>query len=252
VAARATRRRTARRSALTALSLVALALSLAACGGSASIGDGFTPSPGSTAPTQPPPGSSPTTPTIPGQPPRSSHRYSPPPIAVVPGHGPQIGATARARFAVGSHAFPPPGFIPGGIPVGSRSGICHVPTILAGDLTSLEAATKHETPRGRVLPLSPDTILLADCGSAGLWAMITWTQVHDGRTTYWTDELRDAGSRWIGTARFVQPGCRMPRDAAALWQLDVTVCGPPRAPRPPRRPATPTPIPTLPGDTLKA
>jgi hypothetical protein len=248
VDARATRRR--RLPLAAALALAALALLLAGCGGGVKRGDdGLAQSPRSTTPTTP------TVPRLPRVPPPSNRRFSPPAIAVTPGSGPKIGATVRARFAVGSGAIAPRGFIPGGIAIGSRAGGCTVPTILARDLAGLEAATKRETPRGRVLPLSPDTILLADCGSAGRWAMITWTQLHDGRTTYWTDELRDAGDRWIGTARNVQPGCRMPRAAAAVWQLDVSVCGAPRRPAPPRpraQPPVPRALPQLPQGAMRA
>jgi hypothetical protein len=140
-----------------------------------------------------------------------------------------------------------------------------VPKPSARDRAELLATVRRQTP-GRILPLYDDTILLADCGAQGYWAMLTWTRLRSGRPDTYVDELRyDGAGRWSGTATGVQPGCRMPLDAAAAWQIDVSPCGagkrgggtPKSQPRPtPLRPrprpapkrATPRPTPTPPPD----
>lgn len=203
---------------------------------------GTEPSPAPPPDPQAPPG--PATPA----PPPGGRPYRPPAIPFERGAGRTIGAVVRARYATTSFIPLPSGFVPGGIPVGSRAGICGVPAIGARDRAELQASVRRQTPGGSIAALGDDEILLADCGASGRWAFVTWTQVRGDRTTDWIDELReDPGGRWTGTARGVHPGCRMPRDAAAAWQLDVTPCGPaPRAratPKPRARPAPPPPAP---------
>lgn len=179
----------------------------------------------------------------PAAPQGGARRYRPPPIPLVRGSGEAIGATVRARYAASTFVPLPSTFAPGGIPVGSRAGICRVPPVTAAIRGELRAAIRRQTPRGTLQPLTDDAILLADCGAAGRWALLTWTQVHGGRTVDWIDELRDdGGGRWTGTARGVLPGCRMPQDAAAVWQVDVTACRSSAAPRAPPR-TTPAPPP---------
>ncbi|ADB48649.1 hypothetical protein Cwoe_0213 [Conexibacter woesei DSM 14684] len=175
----------------------------------------------------------------PAQPPGGARSYRPPPTPFERGSGERIGATVRARYAASTFFPLPSTFAPGGIPIGSRAGICRVPPLTTGVRAELRDAIRRQTPRGTLQPLDDDAILLADCGAAGRWALLTWTQVHRGRTVDWIDELRDdGGGRWGGTARGVHPGCRMPLDAAAVWQIDVTACR-----RPPATPRAPAPSP---------
>lgn len=157
-----------------------------------------------------------TTPTSPGS----------PSAPFVRGPGAEIGGTTRLDYTADTFGGLPPGYPPGGIPIGSRAGACTVPQLTAVDRAELLATALRQTP-GQIAPLRDDEILLADCGAQGYWAMVTWTvrRPHRGPTTY-VDELRfDGGTHWTGTPSGVQPGCRMPLDAAAVWPLDVSPCG---------------------------
>lgn len=214
-----------RRAGGATAALAAVVLALAGCGGGSGDERASTPPTGSTA-TQPPPT------TLPGSPPL--HRYRPPAIPLDRGAGPPIGGTARLVYTTSTFRQLPQDFVSGGIPVGTRAGDCEVIAITPRLRVELQAAVERQTPRGVVEPLSPLDVLLADCGADGRWAMVTWIQQQAGRDdTTWVDELRDdGGGIWSGTARGVQPGCRMPRAAAAAWQLDVTVCPPQPRPRP--------------------
>ncbi|MDO8211288.1 hypothetical protein [Conexibacter sp. CPCC 206217] len=200
------------------------ALVLAGCGGG---GDDF----GATIPHG-------TTATTPGAP----RRWSPPALRLERGRGREIGAEARLEYAASGPALPT-GFVPGGVPVGTRSGPCVVPEPTDAQRTQIQTTAERQTPDGSVVPIDDDHILLADCGDEGVWAFVAWTEgTAEGRQTVWIDEFRyDGGDHWTGTARGVQPGCRMPRAAAAAWQIDVTECPPP--------PTPPPPTPTIPGPT---
>ncbi|MBB4660839.1 hypothetical protein [Conexibacter arvalis] len=203
--------------------------------------------------TQPPGGTTPvppggTTPTPPGG---SGRTYEPPAPRPNFGRGPTIGALVRERHAEASYGALLPGFVPGGIPVGTRAAICVVPPIIDAVRRQIEEAARRQSPGGEVLTLHSDAILLADCGSSGRWALVTWTQIEGGDATNWIDELRyDGDGRWTGTPPRAYPGCRMPLAAAAAWQVDVRRCGSAarRAPSTPRRPprAAPSPRPPRP------
>lgn len=245
------RRGTARRGA-AAIAVAAL-LALAGCGGSDG-GDGVAgtlprdPSPTTTQPpaatTPQPPGS--TTPSPGGA------DYVPPGPRPRFGRGAPIGALVRQRHADTSYGTVPRDFVPGGIPIGTRAGICVVPPPTDAVRAQIAETVRRQTPRGQVLTLHTDAILLADCGSSGRWALVTWTQVEQSETTEWIDELRyDGDGRWTGTPPRTYPGCRMPLAAAAAWQVDVRRCGPAarRAPSTPRaapRRAQPAPPRTTP------
>lgn len=198
--------------------------------------------------TQPPAA---TTPAPPGSttPPGGSD-YQPPTPRPRFGRGPAIGALVRMRHADTSYGSVPADFVPGGIPIGTRSGICVVPPPTKADQEQIAAAVRRQTPRGQVLTLHSDAFLLADCASSGRWALVTWTQVEQGKTTEWIDELRyDGDGRWTGTPPDTYPGCRMPLAAASAWQVDVRRCGSGarRAPSTPR--AAPRAQPTPPRST---
>ena len=163
------------------------------------------------------------------------------------GRGPAIGALVRMRHAETSYGRVPDDFVPGGIPIGTRAGICVVPPPTEEVREQIGAAVERQSPRGQVLTLHSDAILLADCGASGRWALVTWTQIDGADAVDWIDELRyDGGGRWTGTPPRAYPGCRMPLAAAAAWQVDVRRCGGAarRAPSTPRqapraRPAPP-------------
>ena len=251
---------------VAAAAAAALAIAVSGCGGGDDGGPvagttlprdhpPLTQPPSLTAPT-PPPGATPTppgttTPAPPGgttpTPPNGSSGYAPPPLRVAFGRGPTLGALVRQRHAETSYGRIPAGFVPGGIPVGSRAGICVVPMLTDEVRGEIERAARAQTPHGEVLPLHSDAILLADCGASGRWALVTWTVVEGADATNWIDELRDDGGRWTGTPPRTYPGCRMPLAAAAVWQVDVRRCGsaarrPPSSPQPrSARPTTPAP-----------
>ncbi|MCW2951867.1 MAG: hypothetical protein JWQ48_1037 [Conexibacter sp.] len=174
---------------------------------------------------------------------RPSQPPGPPAIPLVRGSGAPIGALTRFTYTVNTFPSLPRAFVPGGIPAGTRAGACTVPTPSAPDRAELLATARRQTP-GTILPLRDDTILLADCGAEGYWAMLTWTWVRGGRSATYVDELRyDGAGRWTGTATGVQPGCRMPLDAAAAWQIDVSPCGAsPRGGGTPKSQPHPTPL----------
>lgn len=183
---------------------------------------------GSTTP-QPPGGTTPSPGGADYQPPSPRPRF---------GRGVPIGALVRMRHADSSYGAMPRDFVPGGIPVGTRSGICVVPPPTDAVREQIAAAARRQTPDGQVLTIHTDAILLADCGSSGRWALVTWTEVEQSQTTEWIDELRyDGGGRWTGTPPRTYPGCRMPLAAAAAWQVDVRRCGAGarRAPSTPRQ-----------------
>jgi hypothetical protein len=241
---RTTRGSRSPRATAAAVALAFALPALAGCGGSDGGGTAAAPGPGTTGlltpPLTQPPGT--TLPAPPGSttpaPPRSAARYAPPPIRVRFGRGPLIGALARERHASSTFGTPPPGFAPGGVPVGTRAAICVVPPLTDALRAQITAAAERQTPSGHVLTMHSDAILLADCGPSGRWAVITWTVVGGSDPTDWIDELRDdGGGRWTGTPRGAYPGCRMPLAAAAAWQLDVTRC--PASAR--RAPSAPTP-----------
>jgi hypothetical protein len=255
--------RAARFAAVTA---AALALAVSGCGGDDGGGQvagttlprdplpSLTQPPSLTTPAPPPSSTTPTppggtTPTPPGSTtPTPSGGYAPPPLRVAFGRGPTLGALVRERHAETSYGQIPPGFVPGGIPVGSRAGICTVPMLTDEVRGEIEAASRRQSQSGTVLPMHSDAILLADCGTSGRWALVTWTNVVGGDATNWIDELRyDGDGRWTGTPPRTYPGCRMPLAAAAVWQVDVRRCGaasrrPPSSPQPRQaRPTTPAP-----------
>jgi hypothetical protein len=202
-----------------------------------------------TAGTQPPAS------TVPGTPP--PRRYRPPAIPFTSGQGAPIGAMARLVYTTTTFSPLPLGFIAGSVRVGTRAGLCRVPVVTAGDRAGITAAARRQTHGGTVAALRDESILLADCGAEGRWALVTWTQRIGSDETRWVDDMRDDDAgRWSGTARGVQPGCRVPLEAAAAWQLDVTICPPP-PPRPrtpaPRRPGPgPGPLDRLPEGTSRA
>jgi hypothetical protein len=214
-----------RRKAATAIAAATL-LALAGCGSRGGDDVAGTlprdaPQPPTT--TQPPPA---TTPAPGGTTPPGGADYQPPSPKPRFGRGPAIGALVRMRHADTSYGSVPSGFVPGGIPIGTRSGICVVPPPTEAVQQQIAAAARRQTPRGQVLTLHSDALLLADCGSSGRWALVTWTQVEQGKTTDWIDELRyDGGGRWTGTPPDTYPGCRMPLAAASAWQVDVRRCG---------------------------
>ncbi|MDW5592799.1 hypothetical protein VSS74_00520 [Conexibacter stalactiti] len=221
-----------RRGRATIAALLALAL-LSGCGGSGGD-DGAEAARSGTATTPP-------TATTPGG------GYAPPALRSQYGRGPQIGALVRTRHAETTFNTLPPGFSPGGIPVGSRAGLCRVPAPTAEDRAQIEAQAQVQTTDGEVQPIRDEQILLADCGSSGRWALVAWFALDEaGEANVWIDELRyDGDGRWSGTAPGVYPGCRMPLAAAAVWQVDVSRC-PPSARRPPSeappRRAAPRPL----------
>ena len=68
-------------------------------------------------------------------------------------------------------------------------------------------------------------------GSMGDFGIVFWGHDRNGDTTISGVEMRRRGGRWVETKGRFYPGCTIPLDAAAAWQLDVSPC-PKKAPRP--------------------
>jgi hypothetical protein len=161
----------------------------------------------------------------PGSPPPPPEPKGPPPIHVTRGSGPPIGGTTRRLYTANTYFPIPKSFVAGGVRTGTRAGDCRVPRPSRRDRAELHAAARRETPKGRVSRPLDRQILLADCGSKGRWALLTWIQGGGRRgPVIHVDELVRRGGRWVGTPRGTPPGCRLPEEAAAAWQIDISVC----------------------------
>jgi hypothetical protein len=150
----------------------------------------------------------------------------PPDIAFERGDGPPIGGSARRLYMANTFFPVPESFVEGGVPIGSRAGECRVPAIGRRIRTMLLATIKRETPRAKGRPggLKDRQILLADCGPAGVWAMLTWNARGPKGPTLFVDEFELRGARWHGSPKGRWPGCGIPEAAAAAWQIDVSTC----------------------------
>jgi hypothetical protein len=124
--------------------------------------------------------------------------------------------------------FPmPEDFVPGGVNVGTRAGECEVPRIGRRIRTMLLATVRSETPRakGRVAGLAERQVLLADCGPAGVWALLSWVARGGPKgPTIFVDEFELRGGTWHGSPEGRRPGCGLPDAAAAAWQIDISHC----------------------------
>jgi len=157
----------------------------------------------------------------------------PPAIPFHRGSGREIGFAARSAYTAGSFFPIPRNFVRGGIPVGSRAGDCRVPAPTARDKAQMLAFARRADPRDRVTGIFERNILIADCGSMGRWGILFWVHVtpKDKRIISGT-EIRVRGGRWVENRGRQNPGCGIPLEAAAVWQIDVSHC-----PKNARRPA---------------
>lgn len=160
-------------------------------------------------------------PLLPEEPPQPP---GPPDIDVQRGSGPAIGGTARRLFMANTYFPLPEAFVPGGVAVGSRAGGCEVPLPSARDKAQLLAAERRLTPRGRIRRPLNRQILLADCGREGRFAITFWERRPNGRLKLSGDEFVYRAGRWRGSPGGRPPGCRLPDAAAAVWQIDISVC----------------------------
>ena len=167
----------------------------------------------------------------PGEPPPPPEPKGPPDIKVDVGSGPPIGGTARRLYMANTYFPLPKDFVAGGVRVGSKAGGCEVPRPTAADRSGLRRAARKESPEGRVPAPKPREILLADCGSDGRRAIMFWRVLRPGKPLKLAgDEFRRRGSRWVGTSSKQTPGCGLPEAAAAVWQIDISVCDQPPGP----------------------
>jgi hypothetical protein len=151
----------------------------------------------------------------------------PPAIPRDRGDGPPIGGSARRLYTANSFFPVPQNFVGGGVPVGTRAGSCSVPPVTRGARSRLLATVRRDTPRakGRVTGLPDRMILLADCGGGGRWAMVAWIgRRAEGGPVIFVDEFEWRGGAWHGSPKGRWPGCGIPEDAAAAWQIDISHC----------------------------
>jgi hypothetical protein len=164
-------------------------------------------------------------PPVPEQPPPPT---GPPAIAVERGDGPAIGGSARRLYTANSFFPVPPTFVGGGVPAGTRAGACLVPRVGGPARARLLDTVRRDTPpgKGRVTGLPDRMILLADCGRAGRWAMVAWVGRRGGERgpVIFVDEFQWRGGAWHGSPKGRWPGCGIPEDAAAAWQIDISHC----------------------------
>jgi hypothetical protein len=161
-------------------------------------------------------------PLIPEEPPEPP---GPPDIDVDRGSGPPIGGSARRLYMANTYFPLPEAFVAGGVEVGSRAGGCRIPRPTDRDRSELLAAERRSTPRGRIGRPRDRQILLAECGADGRWAIAFWERRGLKRGLRLNgDEFAYRDGRWVGTSQGETPGCRLPEAAAAVWQIDVSVC----------------------------
>jgi hypothetical protein len=122
--------------------------------------------------------------------------------------------------------FPiPKDFKAGGVPIGSKAGGCEVPRPAGADVRGLRAAAQKESPEGRVPTPKLREILLADCGSDGRHAILFWRILRKGKGLKLAgDEFKLTSGRWAASSGKRPPGCHLPEAAAAVWQIDISVC----------------------------
>ena len=168
----------------------------------------------------------------PGAPEPQPEPTGPPDIEVDIGSGKPIGGAARAVFTFNTYFPAPEDFKRGGVPVGTRAGDCEVPPLTRKIKAGILAAERRGTPGGGFgTPLDKE-ILLADCGPAGTWAIASWRIRRPGRKLRIAgDEFKLRGGRWVGSPKGTPPGCRLPDAAAAVWQIDISICDTPIAQR---------------------
>jgi hypothetical protein len=165
-----------------------------------------------------------TAPAPPGTPPPPE---GPPDIPLTRGDGPPIGGTARRLYMANSFFPLPEDFVAGGVRVGNRAGECVVPRVTARVRASLLAKLRRDTPRkdGRVPGLPDRQILLADCGAAGRWAIVSWVGKRATKgPVIFVDEFEARRGAWHGSPKGRWPGCGIPEAAAAAWQIDISHC----------------------------
>jgi hypothetical protein len=155
----------------------------------------------------------------------------PPKIPVKQGSGVAYGAAARAAYHA-SMFFPvPPTFRRGAVRAGTVAGQCTVPAPTDADRAQIADMARAAYPKDNLHGILDRSILLAECGSLGDVGLVFWGHDRHGRTTISGAEIRRSGGRWVERKGRFDPGCTIPVDAAAAWQLDVSPC-PQNAPRP--------------------
>jgi hypothetical protein len=155
----------------------------------------------------------------------------PPKIPVKEGSGVAYGAAARAAYHA-SMFFPvPANFRRGPVRAGTVAGDCTVPAPAAADRDQIAAMARAAYPKDNLHGIADKSLLLAECGAMGDFGIVFWGHDRNGKTTISGVELKRVGGRWVENKGRFYPGCTIPLDAAAAWQIDVSAC-PKNAPRP--------------------
>jgi len=155
----------------------------------------------------------------------------PPNIPVRAGSGLAYGAAARGAFHA-SMFFPVPGnYRPGPVRAGTVAGGCRVPTPTRADRDQIADMARAAYPKDRLHGIVNRSLLLAECGAMGDFGIVFWGHDRGGDTTISGVEIIRRQGRWVEHKGRFYPGCTIPLDAAAAWQIDVSPC-PKDAPRP--------------------
>jgi hypothetical protein len=192
---------------------------LTAYGGEGWIRLGGAPSklPGSASPSSPQP-----SPAAPPGPPR---------IPVKEGNGVAYGEAARAAYHA-SMFFPiPANFRRGPVRADTVAGDCTVSAPTAADRAQIADMARAAYPKDTLHGIADKSLLLAQCGSMGDFGIVFWGHDRNGHDVISGVELKRSGGRWVENKGKFYPGCTIPLDAAAAWQIDVSAC-PKNAPRP--------------------
>jgi hypothetical protein len=170
-------------------------------------------------------------PSSPQQQQRPAAPPGPPKIPVKEGSGVAYGEAARAAYHA-SMFFPiPANFRRGPVRAGTVAGDCTVPAPTAADRDQIAAMARAAYPKDNLHGIADKSLLLAECGAMGDFGIVFWGHDRNGHDVISGVELKRSGGRWVENKGKFYPGCTIPLDAAAAWQIDVSAC-PKNAPRP--------------------
>jgi hypothetical protein len=155
----------------------------------------------------------------------------PPNIPVKEGSGVAYGAAARGAYYA-SAFFPIPGnYQPGPVHAGTVAGTCRVPAPTDEDRRQIADMARAAYPKDHLHGIVDKSLLLAECGTEGDFGIVFWGHDRNGHDIISGVEIVRRNGRWVENKGRFYPGCTIPLDAAAAWQIDVSPC-PGNAPRP--------------------
>ena len=119
----------------------------------------------------------------------------------------------------------------GAVHAGTVAGECAIPALTEADRAQIADMAQAADPKDDIHPILDRSILLAQCGSMGDFGIVFWGHDRNGDDKISGTEIVRRQGRWVENKGQVLPGCTIPLDAAAAWQIDVSHC-PAKAPRP--------------------